>query len=285
MRIADAFLKCVCFIGHQNDDHAVIGGTAFLVSTESGRVIVTARHVINAIGYHAPAAPVALWFNSDQGIVRVDTKPEQWLSHPEDTTVDVAVLPGLVDTNGFDHLAIQPGIFATDELLDRYEVGIGDVLYFPGLFGPHKGRERLRPIVRQGTISGMPDESVRTRIGDVEAYLVEVRSIGGLSGSPVFLWLNDVWRVVPNSGREDLPEDFGSDMFLGLVHGHYDAQVSPELASRETVNMGISIVIPAQRIREAVEQRRVRSVLESQQRGESNAAKGIPIANSDFESG
>ncbi len=37
-----------------------------------------------------------------------------------------------------------------------------------------------------GNIAMMPDEPVRTSIGMMESYLIEVRSIGGLSGAPRF---------------------------------------------------------------------------------------------------
>lgn len=280
MRVGDNFLKCVCFIGYQGNGHASVRGTAFIASTANGRVVVTARHVINGIRHHAPGLPVALWVNGGQGIVRVDSDSEKWLSHPEDTGVDVAVLATLIDMNGFDHLAIQPAIFATDESVARQKIGIGDVLYFPGLFGPHKGRERLRPIIRQGTISAMPDEQVDTAIGYADAYLAEVRSIGGLSGSPVFVWLIDPWRIIP--GTDEQPEDFESDMFVGLVQGHFDTRTSPEIDVSERVNMGISIVTPAQRIHEVIGQESVQSALERQRRGGEGILGWIPIASTDF---
>ena len=54
------------------------------------------------------------------------------------------------------------------------------------------GRDRNFPIVRTGHIAMMPDEKIpKVKIGDWEgnadAYLIESRSIGGWSGSPVFV--------------------------------------------------------------------------------------------------
>ena len=43
------------------------------------------------------------------------------------------------------------------------------------------------PIVRLGAIAAMPGEYIKTDWGCLRAYLIEARSIGGLSGSPVFI--------------------------------------------------------------------------------------------------
>ena len=57
-------------------------------------------------------------------------------------------------------------------------------------------------------IAMIPDEPVTTSLGDIKAYLVEARSIGGLSGSPAFV-------------RETGAEGTGSFYLLGLMHGHW----------------------------------------------------------------
>ena len=74
-------------------------------------------------------------------------------------------------------------------------------------------------------------------MGLMSAFLVEVRSLGGLSGSPVF--------AVGNDNRIGL---------IGLVHGHFDQRSSdPDGVSEdanaafqeEQINAGIAIVVPA----------------------------------------
>jgi hypothetical protein len=55
------------------------------------------------------------------------------------------------------------------------------------------GRKRNIPIVRTGNISMIPSEKVpgiqirRGESVESEVYLIEARSVGGLSGSPVFI--------------------------------------------------------------------------------------------------
>jgi hypothetical protein len=50
----------------------------------------------------------------------------------------------------------------------------------------HTGDLKNVPIVRVGNLASYPSEQIQTRaFGRMEAYLIEARSIGGLSGSPV----------------------------------------------------------------------------------------------------
>jgi hypothetical protein len=56
----------------------------------------------------------------------------------------------------------------------------------------------------------------------MDAYLAEGRSIGGLSGSPVFV-RNTVNRRVPTAkGRPKHISGLGSLHLLGLIHGHWE---------------------------------------------------------------
>lgn len=100
----------------------------------------------------------------------------------------------------------------------------------------------------------MPQEPIATRwFGDMEAYLIEARSIGGLSGSPVFVYLPRV-RVRGNG----LGMGGRAFYWLGLMHGHWDLPVLKEdmvvedNVSKEAVNMGIGIVVPASKILEII---------------------------------
>ena len=64
---------------------------------------------------------------------------------------------------------------------------VGDEVATVGLYTSHHGHTKNIPVVRVGHISMLPDEPVMSTRGYVEAYLVEVRSIVGLSGSPVYI--------------------------------------------------------------------------------------------------
>ena len=92
----------------------------------------------------------------------------------------------------------------------------------------------------------MAEERVKTRMGLMEALLIEARSIGGLSGSPVFVHTRPAF-VQAN------PEAVTGIQLLGLMHGHYDElSAEPGMDGREKINMGIGIVAPASKLRDVM---------------------------------
>jgi len=122
--------------------------------------------------------------------------------------------------------------------------------------------------VRTGNIAAMPEEPVQMKNGKSEAYLIEARSIGGLSGSPVFAHLGLV-RMVDGEVRHANPSSvtgartgIGPHYLLGLMSGHYDAdglsdqdfgETEDLIMQRERVNMGIAIVVPVSKLTEMID--------------------------------
>lgn len=162
-------------------------------------------------------------------------------------------------------------MFLTAPIKERYSIGIGDEVFLTGLFYKHRERKRNIPIVRVGNIAAMPEEKVRTSMGLIDAYLVEARSIGGLSGSPVFVRLEALRTLEKDQliigGGGNTPTNIF--YIMGLMHGHYDARLlSTDLLNedtvltneqkREIVNMGIAIVVPCEKILEVINQPMIR---------------------------
>lgn len=196
--------------------------------------------------------------------VRLNTKSQQsewlsselanWVHHP-DHTVDVSVLcAGLLPHH--DHVSLGTSFFAVQSTFEENEAGPGDEMIITGLFKHHTGDSRNIPIVRVGNLAAMNEVTVTTQIGQIDAYLAEVRSIGGLSGSPAFLNLGVTRRI---GGKV---KQATSDMIflLGLVHGHYDEflsrqdQVSlDDDLSPSRINTGIAIIVPSEKIMEAIQ--------------------------------
>lgn len=256
MLVPDEVRQCVVFVGFpdiENGQHvAHFTGTAFIVAIESEAVgnyfhyLVTARHIVE---------PLA----SKQFLVRVNTKDgksiivvseaeTQWWVHPSDDSVDVAVIP-FTPPEQVVYKPIPISRFLSDDVIRNRSIGTGDEVFMAGLFIPVAGSARNLPIVRMGSVAMMPNELVPTQTwGDIEAYLIEARSIGGLSGSPAFV-------------RATVKGQHGEFYLLGLMHGHWD--IPPSAKNDEAVidsdeyglvNMGIAIVVPAKKILEVLNQ-------------------------------
>ena len=263
MRIPDRLLKSVGFVSrYEADDeggsHIRFGGTAFIVGViMEGNVglahLVTARHVAKAI--EPDGAVIAM--NGKDGLpVFLRTGAQKWFYHPtEEESVDVAVMPfGSPRFKEYDIEWIPEEVFVTKERIAEFEIGLGDELVIIGLFTRFYGQTKLTPLVRTGNIAMMPTEKLPTRdFGDMEAYLVEGRSIGGLSGSPVFVRNTVKMPTQTAKGKPAFIAGLGQSHLLGLVHGHWDLPVSFSATEREeAVNMGVSIVVPAKKILETL---------------------------------
>jgi hypothetical protein len=136
------------------------------------------------------------------------------------------------------------------------------------------------PIVRVGNIAAMTEQKIRSRTFDgdeidVDGYLVETRSLAGISGSPVFAVLDEVspnsqrvsWSSPPLtnwSGDQTEPKVLVDAVtsikrqfcLMGLLHGHYDVPASPPYISdgkiKRELNLGVAIVVPASKIVEVL---------------------------------
>jgi hypothetical protein len=249
VRINDKLLSAVVFIGHDKQKSFTPFGTGFLATAATeGRFfqhIVTARHVIK----DHPQERYCIRINNRDGIVEHTYAPmEAWDFHP-DANVDLATCASSVPMERYDikHVHVEREL-VTSEVIAEHQIGPGDDVFTAGVLG-----ETLnRPIARTGTIAAMPAEPIETRGGSLPAYLVEARSIAGLSGSPVFVQLAP-WRILPNG---DVRQTTGrTHYFLGVMQGIFHTSdaidiASPDDLSPPDMNAGIGVVVPAQRVLE-----------------------------------
>lgn len=247
-------------------------GTAFFVSYPSTKrpdiafaYLVTANHVADEV----EGKDFWILSNTHEGTaLKLVAAGARWWRHPQGRAVDVAVLPMRPDDR-HDWVGVPPSRMLTRERMRSFGVGIGDEVAILGLFGQFAGRTKITPIVRTGNIAMLPDEKIQTRdLGLIDAYLVEVRSFGGLSGSAVFVSETITLNVDTPPGREPPAEagiypfsGTGNFFLLGLVHGHW--QVAEEDANANTfrspagspgINLGIAIIVPAEKILETLDQ-------------------------------
>lgn len=261
VQIPEEIRKSVFFVLFLTKDGYKLAGTGFFVSMpvadDPNRMfiyLITARHVIVEAKRASIDGKIWLRVNTKTGFEYVVTEGSAWHTHSEDSSIDAAVLSWAPDSTHFDYMTIPNSLIVNEEIISKEAIGIGDEVFLVGLFVNHHGRKKNIPIVRVGNIAAMPEEPVVTRLfGDMEAYLIEARSIGGLSGSPVFVYLPGV-RVRGNA----LGMGGRAFYWLGLMHGHWDLPILKEdmvvedSVSKEAVNMGIGVVVPATKILEVI---------------------------------
>jgi hypothetical protein len=264
MRVGDRILKCAVFLGLlHGDDRFEPLSTAFLVA--KGSPDLAFLHVVTT--QHSVMNRPKLWvrLNRLDGRAHVSASPiERWYFHPDSDNrfVDVAVAPVLFPTDVFDYATVYVDSEISDkETIAKRDIGIGDEVFYPGLFMHHVGSDKNLPLLRAGTIATMPDEMVRTGSGRQWLYLIESRSIGGHSGSPVF---NNM--LAPRSYfrekmvRLPMPGENYPYPLLGMIRSHFTAEDSGEYVTpdpereRLWVNTGIATVVPAWEIKETIDQ-------------------------------
>jgi hypothetical protein len=264
MRVSDRLLSCVGFVSrYEPDDEGgsrlEFGGTAFIVGvTMEGNMglahLVTAKHVVEQI---LPCETVIAMNAKDGETLSLRTGDQKWFYHPtEKDAVDVAVMPfGSARFDDYDLVWLPEEMFATEQRIEQYQIGLGDEIFTIGLFTRFFGRTKLTPIVRTGNIAMMPQDRVKVDgFEPMEAYLAEGRSIGGLSGSPAFVRNTVKYPMKTAEGKITAMAGLGDVHLLGLVHGHWRVQPSGTTTQAEMVNMGVSIIVPAKKILETLYQ-------------------------------
>jgi len=202
----------------------------------------------------------------------IDTTEPEWFFAEHD---DLAVRPIALSHDIHIFNFIRDDWLLTEEDYRAYGIGPGDSCFVVGRFINHDGIQRNTPTARFGQLAQAPNEMVEVGGFRQESFLVEVRSIGGYSGSPVFLHLDPAYRReigvgTDSHGRQYGPGAFTTDMWLLGV----DWCMVPtwervcdnqgvELANESMVpaNSGMMGVIPAWKLRalmdsEPVAQRR-----------------------------
>lgn len=256
-----------------------VGGTAFCVAIGMEPLggfsgyLVTAKHCLDAIRHDSERTDdkrndgsIYIRVNLPNGSAEfIETNPTDWRFHPlvdsavaGDERVDVAIWDVPDGRNwSVRYLSLEENNFVNDKVIEGEKIGPGDEVMISGLFVKRFGETKNIPIVRIGNIAAMVEETVTTRWSSgrpMEAYLIEARSIGGLSGSPVFVKVGVPSHLIAESHR-----GHGKLYLLGLIHGHWDLRVpdvdtdSPEIDSdTNNINAGIAIVVPATKIYETL---------------------------------
>tara|TARA_R110001606_G_scaffold33250_4_gene99544 strand:- start:800 stop:1411 length:612 start_codon:yes stop_codon:yes gene_type:complete len=154
-------------------------------------------------------------------------------------------------------------MFLDEKASNRLAMSVGDQILIPGLFSRSIGTLRNVPILRKGTIAFLADraELVPTKVGPMFAHLMEARSIGGVSGSPVYI-MPSLTRVLTGKFGAEAPHIF----LMGLVSAHYPADIrdidrfafDPRHDAMDHLNSGIAVVTPISTILKVIEKSKLK---------------------------
>jgi hypothetical protein len=277
MSILRNYLDCVAFIFCESHKGPRAIGTGFFIEkfADFGGVavrsiyFVTARHLIEQAGQKLGSSRITIRVNQlGGGTADIVVPVDRFIQSRIDGSVDVTVtrLMEISDTYRIVPLPLWGNYFS-----DGIRIGEGTATATIGLFHRVIGKNSNVPIVRTGTIASLPGEPIQTGYGDAKMYIIESRSLGGLSGAPVLAIL-PVWQN-PRATTEIVDDPFG-DMFgqsigpriktrvdmknvyklIGITHGHWDALLSSEngktheikRSDLERINEGLSLVTPVE---------------------------------------
>jgi hypothetical protein len=289
MQIDDLIRNCVVFIGNEVGDQFHAEGTGFLAALTSEeydfRHVITAAHVVwperRRPGNRdtSPQGTIALRMNKKGGLSRTfTTNRSDWIfptsrsldlcayrfseyaNNPENDLVFTWLnLSTIALINKDDHFE-EYGIY---RVFDR-QLCLGDEVFLTGVFVSHIGSKRNIPIIRIGNVAAMPEEPIEFFSPTRPAYLIETRSLGGLSGSPVFLHLYPermrgdrvtmAWAR-PGTELRDGDEIIVPYILIGMVLGTPgSSQYLKDFPDSEMpivdadFNSGISVVLPVKQI-------------------------------------
>jgi hypothetical protein len=104
---------------------------------------------------------------------------------------------------------------------------------------------------------------VLTKRGYMDAHLIELRSLGGISGSPVFFATEPYWINNGNVHSASSQQIQKTAYLLGLVHGHIVLRNENDIArdgpssgseapTPDELNAGIAVVVPLDKIMETI---------------------------------
>jgi len=258
-------LDCALFLYKSAEDARKgvrSGGTGFLVilpfagpePTHGTIFAVTCSHVIRR-----GEAPVVRLNNRDNAIAVFPLGLDRWIHHD---VADVAVAP--IDLSLKDHRfkVVAPWHFV--KAGDRAWFSEGTDALMVGRFVNHEGKQQNLPTARFGNVALRPNPNELVAMGDgldQEAFLVEVHSLGGYSGSPVFVYFQYPSDSPSKAVEEGKVPRFGNaDMrFLGIDCAHLPDRAAirgPDgKATGDYVNLntGMAAVVPAWKLAELLE--------------------------------
>lgn len=282
MRTNPDLMKSVVFLGIQTErgDFTPIGTAFVLVHDYDEQIqfvfVVTAAHVVENLSSEAQARLVIRINKKDGGVGYIPTAGRPRLTH-ENPANDVMLISIAIDPTVYDVIAV-PGDRAEIEKMREEGDGLfpGDTIAVTGVYTSHHGLVRNIPVLRTGNVAAIADEPVLTGRGYAVAHLIELRTIAGLSGSPVYQTMAPV-RIKAGVMQTRI-HDTSLGTILGVLVGYHLIEDSTDVISvprsarpasadenqysADERNTGFGVVIPIERVFEMIEHPNARALFD-----------------------
>jgi hypothetical protein len=259
-RLQDNVLDCVVYLyasKHEAEEGIGSGGSGFLLRVAAKLLpdshfnfVVTNRHVVEG-------GAKCIRLNTKDGNTDVFEFDAGRLFVSKTDDLAIILLPTIPETYSIN--AIPRESLVTKEFIKEHDIGIGDEILMLGRFINREGAQRNSPTARFGHIAQMMGDPLIVMIGGKEhvqndAILGEVRSIGGYSGSPVYVLPN---RTAKRNGKP-IPDD--RSVILGIDFCHIQSwakahdQHGKELDHFQLPqNTGMAGIVPAWKVGELLD--------------------------------
>jgi|CXWL01.1.fsa_nt_gi hypothetical protein len=236
----------------QCDDPGV-GGTGFFISMNAE--IEGYMHIYAVTCAHCLAGRSTAYvrYNLIEG--GVDTMEiSDWVCHPDGDDVAIAGL-SLGEENSIKLCLIEVESFATKNVMEDQEIAVGTSVFMVGRFRGIYGEDEVIQTMRFGNISALPKAKLPTKRGKFESYLIEMRSLPGYSGSPVFAYQENAIKKGPVGNFWSIAHGLYS-WLIGIDYCHIVDKVEIKNAQDEAFSenayvegaSGLAGVIPVDRI-------------------------------------
>jgi hypothetical protein len=274
--IGPEFLTSVVFlyetVADAEDDQGY-GGSGFLIGVAvSGSPLLV--HLYAVTNEHVASACQAVKFTyRPHGYKQIIGPDERgpWWPHEDGDDVAVAHL-GIYRRSALqDWVPFPSKMFVNRSQLTPYAIVPGEDCFMCGRFiRPRESESLDKPVMRFGNLASWPQTITQYDRGGFqqESFLVDMRSISGYSGSPVYAYYTlsgPRWPVTglndPMAKQADWSAKISDMWLLGIDWGNL--QVPVEMSDTDgnviddklLVNSGVSAVVPAWKIAELLMQR------------------------------
>lgn len=269
-RILDEYLDCVVYLYPSEvdaEDGMRVGGSGFLVGVPSKGLRQNFWFLYAVTNKHVIKNATTLRLNTRDGKKAIlPTIRGDWITHASGDDLAACLISFDPKDYKFNH--VPRASFLSKEIVKDFNIGPGDDVFMVGRFINHEGRQANLPTVRFGNIGQMPWETVKQDDGfEQESFLVEVRSIGGYSGSPIFAFIPAAsarpgvkdWatpeKILRSHGPWLLGVDWGYINNWEPVRRENGEPVNPgnPAAMQVRLNKGMAAAVPAWKLAELLD--------------------------------